>query len=124
MCTAILHLVRSKYRGQSLDESLAHLCRGLDGLCEHYDLARQNLTQSLDEFHAREIKEVLAEAAKKIRELQKAARSRDESGTAAILQTIEGRVQNAANTERKFGLAVADLLDRFGMPDAEVLDAY
>ena len=122
--TAILHLVRSKYRGQSLDESLAHLCRGLDGLCEHYGLARQNLTESLDEYHAGEIKEVLAEAAKKIRDLQKAAGSRDENGIAAILQTIEGRVQNAANTERKFGLALADLLDRFGMPDATVLDAY
>lgn len=122
--TAILHLTRSKYRGQTLDESLAHLCRGLDGLCEHYDIARQNLTESLDEYHAREIKEVLAEAAKKIRDLQKAAGSRDESGTAAILQTIEGRVQNAANTERKFGLALADLLDQFGMPDAKVLDAY
>jgi len=36
---AILHLVRSKYRDQSLDESLAHLCRGLDGLCEHYGVA-------------------------------------------------------------------------------------
>lgn len=122
--TAILHLVRSKYRGHSLDEGLAHLCRGLDGLCEHYDLARQNLTENLDEYHAREIKGVLAEASKKIRDLQKAARSRDESGTAAILQTIESKVQNAANIERKFGLALADLLDRFGMPDAKVLDAY
>lgn len=122
--TAILHLVRSKYRGHSLDESLAHLIRGLDGLCEHYDIARQNLTENLDEYHAGEVKEVLAEAAKKIRDLQKAAGSRDETGTAAILQTIEGRVQNAANTERKFGLALADLLDRFGMPDAKVLDAY
>jgi hypothetical protein len=78
----------------------------------------------LDEYHAREIKGVLAEAAKKIRDLQKAAGSRDETGTTAILQTIEGRVQNAANTERKFGLALADLLDQFGMPDAKVLDAY
>lgn len=122
--TAILHLVRSKYRGQSLDESLAHLCRGLDGLCEHYDLARQNLTESLDEYHAGEVKEVLAEASKKLRDLQKAAGSRDETGTAAILQTVESKVQNAANIERKFGLALADLLDRFGMPDAKVLDAY
>ena len=48
--TAILHLVRSKYRGQRMDESLAHLCRGLDGICEHYGLARQNLTESLDEY--------------------------------------------------------------------------
>ena len=46
------------------------------------------------------------------------------NGTATILRSIEGRVQNAANTERKFGLALADLLDRFGMPDAMGLDAH
>ena len=66
-----------------MDEGLAHLCRGLDGLCEHYSLARQNLTESLDEYHAGEVKKVLAEAAKRIRDLQKAANSRDENGTAA-----------------------------------------
>ena len=45
--SSISHLVRSKRRDQSLDESLAHLCRGLDGLCEHFRVARQNLTRGL-----------------------------------------------------------------------------
>lgn len=42
----------------------------------------------------------------------------------AALNTVEGRVTNAANTERKFGLALADLLERFGMPDAGIVDGY
>jgi len=119
--TSILHLVRSKYRGQSLDESLTHLCRGLDGLCEHYGLARQNLTQSLDAEQARAVKEALAEASRKVRAVKDAA---TDDKAIKVLGTIEQRVQNARNIERKFGLALADLLERFGLYDVKVLDEH
>lgn len=122
--TSILHLVRSKYRGQSLDESMAHLCRGLDGLCEHYGLARQNLMENLDSDQKRAVKEVLAEASKKIREIKDAAMDAGEHSASAALSTIASRVSNSANTERKFGLALADLLERFGMPDAKIVDEH
>lgn len=122
--TAILHLVRSKYQDQSLDESMAHLCRGLDGLCEHYGLAKQNLTRSLNADQAEVVKEALAEASRKIRNLRNTARNAGDDATAATLSTIEQRVQNAANVERKFGLALADLLERFGMPDTKVIDEH
>jgi hypothetical protein len=124
MRIAILHLVRSKYRDQSLDESLAHLFRGLDGLCEHYGLARQDdLTKSLNADQTKAIKEARAEAFRKVRALKETADAAGDRGAFAALQAIEGKVSNIANTDRKFGLALADLLDRFGMPDAAILDA-
>lgn len=122
--TAILHLVRSKYRDQSLDESLAHLCRGLDGLCEHYEVARQNLAESLDEDQAKAVKEIRKEAFNKIREIKKAVMAAGNHEAAAALGTIEGNVSNISNTERKFGLALVDLLQRFGMPDAKIVDEH
>ena len=122
--TAILHLVRSKYRDQSLDESIAHLCRGLDGLCEYYEVAKQNLTESLDANQEKAVKEVLADAFRKIREIKDAATAVGNHGSAAALGTIGGRVANAANTERKFGLALVDLLQRFEMPDANIVDKH
>lgn len=121
---AILHLVQSKYQDQSLDESMARLCRGLDGLCEHYSLAKQNLTRSLNADQAKAVKGALAEASRKIRNLKNTARTAGNNGTAATLDTIEQRVQNAANVERKFGLALNDLLERFGMPDAKIIDEH
>jgi hypothetical protein len=122
--SSISHLVRSKRRDQSLDESLAHLCRGLDGLCEHFRVARQNLTEGLDASHREAMKQALREAFKKIREVEDAATTAGDHRASAALSTIGGRVANAANTERKFGLALADLLQRFGLPDAAVVDEY
>jgi hypothetical protein len=122
--SSILHLVRSKHRGQSLDESMAYLCRGLDGLCEHYGVAKQNLTEGLDASQKEAVKEALAEAFKKIREVEDAATAAANHRASAALGTIGGRAANAANVERKFGLALADLLERFGLPDAGVVDEY
>jgi len=122
--SSILHLVRSKHRDQSLDESLAHLCRGLDGLCEHFGVAKQNLAEGLDASQREAVKQALAEAFKKIREVEDAATTAGDHRASAALGTIGGRVANAANVERKFGLALADLLHRFGLPDAGIVDEH
>lgn len=122
--SSILHLVQSKYRDQSLDESMAHLCRGLDGLCEHYGVAKQNLTESLNADQKEAVKAILAEAFKKIREVKNAATAAGNGSASDALNTIEGKVSNAANTERKFGLALADLLERCGMPDVGIVDEH
>ena len=58
----------------------------------------------------------MREAFKKIREVEDAATIDGDHRASAALSTIGGRVANAANTERKFGLALADLLQRFRAP--------
>jgi hypothetical protein len=122
--TAILHLVQSKYRDQSLDESLAHLCRGLDGLCERYGYARQNLMEGLNADQQEAVKKVRAEAFKKIRDINEAAVFAGDHSASAALTTIEGNVSNIANIERNFGLALTDLIEQFGLPDADILDRH
>jgi hypothetical protein len=42
---------------------------------------------------------------------------------ARLLMTIQGRVSNAAATEKRFGLAVIDLLRHFALPDAGIVDS-
>lgn len=122
--SSILHLVRSKHRDQSLDNMMAQLCRGLDGLCEYYGVARQNLTESLSADQKAALRAILAEAFEKIREIKNAAASAGNGSVSDALNAIEGKVSNADNTERKFGLALADLLERFGMPDVGVVDEH
>lgn len=122
--SSILHLVRSKHGDQSLDESMSHLCRGLDGLCEHYGVAKQNLAQSLNAIQEEAVKEALVGAFKNIREVKDAATAAGDGSAIDALNAIEGKVSNAVNTERKFGLALADLLERFGMPDVGIVDEY
>ena len=121
---AITNLVRSRYNGQTLEESIVYLARALDGLCEHYGLARQNLLARLDAEQQKLVKEALGAAAKKIRELRGEATDASNHNAAATLTTIEGRIPNVAITERKFGLAVTDLLELFGMSDAHAMDEH
>jgi len=70
------------------------------------------------------VKEALAETFKKIRNLKVAADAAGDHSGAAALEAIEGKLSNAANTERKFGLALADLLERFGMADTDILEEH
>src|SRR5829696_7194996 len=114
---AIWNLVRSKYDGQTFEESLAYLCRGLDGLCETHEVARKFLRDSLNAAQQEAVKEVLSRSAKEIRELKRAAKAGNDQNASAALSTIESNISNADNTERKFGHAVTDLLDRFELPD-------
>ncbi len=121
---AIIHLVRSRYRSQTIEESVVLLSRALDGLCEHYGLARQDLRARLGAQQQKAVRETLAIAAKKVRELKDEAKAASDHNAGAALATIEGRISGAATIERKFGLAVVDLLELFGMPDAHVMDEH
>lgn len=42
----------------------------------------------------------------------------------AALDAIASRAQNASQKEKSFGIAVADLAQKFGFHDAQVLDAH
>lgn len=121
---AITHLVRSRYSGQTLEDSVVYLSRALDSLCEHYKLARQNLMTRLGAAQQAEVREALRAAAKKVRELRDEAGAAGDRGASDTLATIAAKIPDAANTERKFGLAVTDLLDQFGMADAQAMDAH
>lgn len=121
---AITHLVRSRYSGQTLEDSVAYLSRALDSLCERYGLARQNLMTRLDSTQQAEVRDTLRAAAEKIRALRDVVSAAGNRGASETLATIAARIPNVANTERKFGLAVTDLLDRFGMADAQAMDAH
>jgi hypothetical protein len=72
---AITNLVRGRYNGQSLEESVVSLVRALDGLCEHYGLARQNLLARLDADQQKLVKEALGAAVKKISEQPECGRN-------------------------------------------------
>jgi hypothetical protein len=68
------------------------------------------------------VTDALNDAAKVIRDA--AGRTSDVAQREAILK-IESRTKsNPANVDMDFGLAVLSLLHRFGLPDADVLDAH
>jgi hypothetical protein len=117
---AINHAISAARRG-TLEGRFISLCRGLETLCRLHGFINQNLTARLDSTQQAAVKTILKEAEAKIRALR---RSETDPGRRAALDTIASRSLGAAQTEKSFGLAVADLAQHFGFHDAQVVDAH
>jgi hypothetical protein len=117
---AINHALSAVRRG-TLESRFIALCRGFETLCRHHGFINQNLGARLEPAQQEAVKTLLKEVADKIRVMQKAE---VDPGRKAALDAIASRVPGAAQTEKSFGLAVADLAQKFGFQDALVLDAH
>ncbi len=118
---AIVHLVRSQYEGQSLDESISYLSRGFELLCKRYRTNRERLGLQLTPDLRKEVRGILKDAARKVRKLDVAATS---PGQKSILNRIQGRAQSADGADNRFGAAVIKLLKAFWLPDAHILETH
>lgn len=101
-----------------------HLMRALECLCREHGFTEQDLLSGLDGEVRNQAKAILSEATKRIAQLQVEARTAGRMEDHRLLSTILGRAANAGTTEKKFGLSVVDLLQRFGLPDAEIIDRF
>lgn len=124
MRVAIQHIVRGRRAGQSIEDRMDHFCRGLDSLCEEFGLATQNLLDPFDELSKDDIRQAIKILTQFLIGLQKRCRTNGEFAQSRYLDAIRGRLVNITNKERSFGLAVCDLLQKFGLPDAEIVDKY
>jgi hypothetical protein len=107
-----------------LHDILDHLIRALECLCREFGLVQQNLLPALSAGTQSRIRTLLEDTTRQIRQIAEEARQRGELGDGRILETVASRASNSAATEKKFGLAVVDLLEKFGLHDAEVLDRF
>lgn len=118
---AVSHALGAADQRASLECQFISVCRGFETLCRQHGFIKQNLSLRLGPAQQTDVKGILQEAATKIRKMQRADTDPDRK---AVLETIGSRAQNAGQTEKSFGLAVADLAQKFGFHDAAVLDAY
>jgi hypothetical protein len=117
---AVNHALAAEGRG-SIETRFLNLCRGFETLCRRHGFIRQDLPARLDPSQQAAVKAILQEAASKIRAVRKAETDPDRK---AVLDSIAGRTEGAGQTEKSFGLAVADLAESFGFLDALALDAH
>ncbi len=121
---AIQHVIRGRRAGNPIEERMDHFCRGLDALCEEFGFAAQNLLDPFDEQSRYEIRQGVKTLTQSLRDMQELYRAKGELVQVRYLDTIRGRLANITNKERSFGLAVCHLLQKFGLPDAEIVDLY
>jgi len=117
---AINHALAAATRG-TLESRFISLCRGFETLCRRHGFINQDLSARLEPSQQGVLKTLLQEVAGKIRAMRNVETDPDRK---AVLDTIAGRAQSAGQTEKSFGLAVADLAQMFGFQDAQVLDAH
>lgn len=119
------HLFQASRREQSIEDRFIYLVRALDNLCEHYGFATQYLMQNLDAPRRQAVERILSTAAQQIRAEAQAAARAGEFGQSQTLEAIAERAKTTpAGKDRRFGLAVADLLKHFSLPDADIVDAH
>jgi hypothetical protein len=117
----IKHLIRGGLDNTSIDDRMGHLFRAFEILFDIYNLSTQHLTQSLNDDQIAIIEHELNLTAQKIRS---EAKITSNSVQKANLMKIADRVINAKNTERDFGLAFIDLLKKFSLPDADIVNIH
>jgi hypothetical protein len=122
---AMMHLVLAARDHQAMEDRLGHLCSAMESLCQHFELSTQKLLDGLDSTTQGMVMQILQSASDEIRRLANEAASSGDHSAAAKLSTVADRIRsNAANIDRKFGLAVMDLLKRFNLPDSDIINAH
>jgi hypothetical protein len=122
---AVMNHARLGSLGTSLRlyDNLDHLVRAFECLCREHGFIQQNLLPSLTALIQSQVKGILAGAASELQPLISGAQQNQEFDNARLLTTIQSRIRNAAATEKRFGLAVIDLLRHFALPDAGIIDS-
>jgi hypothetical protein len=123
---AINQLILGMQTGISPEDRMAHLFRGLDALCEAENLYSLP-SNTLDQNWVEQIKKIISEASKRIREIAKDAEAASQINDARIIRdVIAQRVSGALDLSNriKYYAAIRALLTKYGLPDAEIMDKY
>jgi hypothetical protein len=116
------HLVKASRYATSLDDRCAHLIRAIDGLIGHYGIGEMDLLKRLEPAQKTKVKDAINRAARDIKIL--AASASTPMQCDAMVRIAE-RAQSASYTvDDKFGDAFCKLLEKFGLHDYPIADAY
>jgi hypothetical protein len=119
------HLLLGVRSSQALEDRISHLSRALDALAEEFGLATQYLLDRADDSVKSKVKDALRSTSLQIAEMAREADDRGVTDVGSALRRIAERtISTPANVDRDFGLAVIALLERLGLNDAAVVDAY
>jgi hypothetical protein len=122
---AMNHLLLGVRYSQALEDKISHLSRGLDALAGEFGLGTQYLLDRADDSVKSQVKDVLGSASSQIADMAREQDARGFVDMASSLRRIAERtISTPANVDRDFGLTVVSLLERLGLDDAAVVDAY
>jgi len=119
---AIKHTTHGGSHAGNLEPRTASLFQALDGFCVEFGLYKD---PRLEQILTREQRVAVEDVVRKANEtLLRIATEAVEADQQNVVTRIAGNVARAPHLSRGFGDAVVALLDRFGLPDAEIMCSY
>lgn len=123
---AMNHATQSgQYSRLTIEEKLIYLFRGIECLCKQLGVTDQYLDKRLKPENGDLVRKVLQKAAKEILSIAHVAKTPEDEQEYCALSEIAERVKTTPwGKTGHFGLAVVDLLNKFRLPDAILVDAH
>ena len=122
---AMRHAVLSGNTNLTIEDQLSHVFRGLDCLIDEFDLGKQKKPQeALAESYCKELETTTEEVMTAIKQIARKAKTNGDAADAAALTQIMGQMKGAQNIGRGYGQSILALLDRFGLPDARIVEDH
>lgn len=120
---AINKVVRASSWDYKIEERLQYLFVALDGLCEGLGLKQPF---SLSEDTKQKVKEIVEDAKQSIGAIANELRQLDgnEIAEAEIVDRIKNKLNDIHNVRPNFGDMITNLLAKFDLSDAEILDRF
>jgi len=122
---ALKQVMRTGFADGQLETAFKEVCGVLDGLCNHVNIADEELRNSLGPADFDELRKVLVQAQREIGPLTKKAKRENRPDAERALRAIADRVGN--NVHGKSGCAgarFAKLIDHYGLRDLEIVAPY
>lgn len=123
---AVRGLIRSfRYDSATLEELYGRTCRAFETLSQLYGFAQTDLAGCLDPADRKAVKAILVSARRQIADLasQRNASGQPDQGC-ALYRIAERAASTPMGTDRRFGQQVVDVTQRFGLPDADLMNTY
>lgn len=117
------HIVRGGFQRETmLEDRFLYLCRGFENLAKYFDLQSEDLMQNLSPNTIEKINEVINTA--KFELLNYAKKGNLGISEKSAMMRISNRVISSKERDLAFGSKVYKLLEKFQLPDAQILDEF
>ena len=126
---AMENLIKGGLYDLTSEDKLSYIFRGLDGLCEKYNLKANDLRTELEPEQKDKVERIVNDAIElaetRLSSLEKEVRSEGKEHQGDNINAILRKMkQNQPYFDTSYGRAVVRLLHKFHLNDAEVVESY
>jgi len=118
----VRHLTDAWADDDPMEEVLGHVCRALDRLATATGVASRDMLDDMDDQRGQRVRDALRAASREVNKIAEEARLAGDAAEGDGLELIsQWLVSRKATRDAGFGRAVLRLLERFALPDAQVI---